>query len=407
MQLNRYLSVVLLSVIVFCLFGSLNAVEAATGRCTSFTVTLNADPASYNKSASQSDQFNIKSSYAVSNIIPRLPQPGEPISFSATGEGVASGFWALPVGYNPDDPCSYYVWTSSTGTFPNWRTGTLKRNDRWGASCTQTLNFDRGVIFGTNYTINNGSSNSWCRNVDPNTTQGYLYNGSNNTGGRCTNTCVIQAMPNFSRTYTFNAVPVCPTGTYLNTDVQAALAVWPGANGQQLNWSYSPAGRSTRRTMNLTSTYAGSRFYMVLRTTTGTAFQPVGNVPHPGINYQQNWNPPTWNASGSIGIVPNGTYTINYQVPSQFCSPPTAPDITSVSCNANGQVTINWRSVPGASGYAFRAHNTHVSWDNCANTNGNSCNNISGSQTSFTFNGSPGKTYRIWMHSMYDSTFGP
>jgi hypothetical protein len=407
MQLNRYVIAILLSFLVYSLTGSISDVEAATGRCTSFQVSFNSDPASNNRSASQSDQFNISSSYAVTNIIPRLPQPGESISFSGTGEGAAAGFWARPVGSPPDDPCSFYVWSSNTGTFPNWKTGTLKRNDASGASCTRTLNFDQGVIFGANYTNSSGWSGSWCRNVDPTTTQGFLFNGATNTGGRCTNSCVIQAVPNFSRTYTLNAVPVCPAGTFLNTDVQAALAVWPGNNAQQLNWTYSPSGRTTR-TMSMTSPFAGSRFYMILRTTSGTAFQPVGNVPHPGIVYQQNWNPQTWNATGSIGVVTNGTYTMNYQVPSQFCSAPTAPAITSVSCNANGQVTLNWRAAPGASGYAFRANNTYVPWDNCANTNGNFCNDaISGAQTSFTFNGSPGKTYKIWMHSLYGGTFGP
>ncbi|MCX7996551.1 MAG: hypothetical protein N2691_02195 [Patescibacteria group bacterium] len=358
------------------------------------------------KSASTSDQNNIKTSYAVSNIIGRNPKPGEKITFYSRGTGTLGGYWAIPVNSNPDDGCQFYGFgTAGTATFPDWTNGRLVRNDSYGQRfCAgKYIDFSQGVVFGVNYVQPNTpwEQNQWCRNVNSDSVTGRVWTGNVNSGQSCPNPCVVRTDPNFSRTYTITGVPACPAGTYLTKDVRLQYAQWPGANSADLVWSYTGYGRSAN-SFSFTSRSPQSRLYFGMNDG-ATWFDLSGNAPFPWT-YGRYWTTQVPNANASIGVLASGSYSFQFQLPASMCAAPQAP-VLSASCDYQGNISVRWNALPGATSYALRFHDTSVSWDNCANTN--HCPPYPGSATSATYKGLPGRSYSVWAHGIYGGVYGP
>ncbi len=176
------------------------------------------------------------------NTLPRVPDPGETITFNSTG-GPSSrfvGYWIRPIDspdvydsarseYTLDSMCAFYIFSpdaesavQNSFTMPDWKSGTLTRNDNYGKTiCAgKPINFDKGVIFGVNY-LQNGkgwSNNLWCRNAGPEPNMGKLHLGTNPSGKSCNAPCVIKtSLPGPTTTpaqpTTPTATPVAPTPT--------------------------------------------------------------------------------------------------------------------------------------------------------------------------------------------------
>jgi hypothetical protein len=178
------------------------------GTCTSLSVSLE-----------KGGSVNVNSASA-NNVLPRTPEPGEKMTLNSTA-GVGSAFtiyWIKPLNapneyvpaekqYTKASGCSFYILNpdgqppqvSNTFTMPDWKSAPLHRNDSYGKTTCQdvAINFDAGVIIGTNYLpdgVSFGNAN-WCRNVGPKTTDAILHHGVENLGTSCNTVCVAVAQP--------------------------------------------------------------------------------------------------------------------------------------------------------------------------------------------------------------------
>lgn len=147
------------------------------------------------------------------NSVDGIPEPGTKVQLTSTGANTASrfgGYWIKPKDA-AWEICNFWIASADSSarfsgpgamefTMPDWKNGSLIRNDSFAAQCAgKTLDFSKGVIFGTNYAVANGTgSTGWCANAGPLPSTPGAINGDQSK--TCTNPCVVQVNPGQART---------------------------------------------------------------------------------------------------------------------------------------------------------------------------------------------------------------
>jgi hypothetical protein len=142
------------------------------------------------------------------NTVQGIPEPGTKVQLTSTGvnaDSRFSGYWIKPKDA-AWEICNFWIASADSSarfsgpgtmefTMPDWKNGTLIRNDSFAGQCSgKTLDFSKGVLFGTNYVVANGTgSGQWCANAGPLPSTPGAINGDQSK--TCTNPCVVQINP--------------------------------------------------------------------------------------------------------------------------------------------------------------------------------------------------------------------
>ena len=134
-----------------------------------------------------------------------------------------------------------------------------------------------------------------------------------------------------ARTWTINALPVCPAGQVPTVQYRAYWEVWPASHNawpNTLQWKYASfisTGPSQVIVNDTGADSASSGIYVGVTTGNGVKLSGIENPNIPEDQLDETWigwNPATPMFRFTISKLPEGTYTFQYTMPTNLCAAP-------------------------------------------------------------------------------------